>query len=55
MDRLKEAEKAEDLAGYATALTTRGTAPKEDREEVPRDTHLRPLNSMDMAKVVFEP
>ena len=54
MGRPKEAEKAEDLAGYATALTTRGTAPKEDREEVPKDTHLRVLNSTAMAKVVFE-
>ena len=55
MDRLREAEKAEDLAGYVTALTTRGTAPREDREEAPKDTHLRLLSSMAMAKVVFEP
>ena len=55
MDRLKEVGKARDLAGYATALTTRGTAPREDREEALKDTHLRLLNSTAMAKVVFEP
>jgi len=53
LDRLKAAQKAEDPAGYVTAPTTRGTAPREDREEVARDTHLRPLRAM--AKVVFEP
>ena len=55
MGRPKEAEKAEDLAGYATALTTRGTAPREDREEALKDTHLRLLNSTAMAKEEFEP
>ena len=33
MDRPKEVGKAGDLAGYAKALTTRETAPKEGKEE----------------------
>ena len=51
MDRPKEVGKAGDLAGYAMALTIRGTAPKEDKEEEQRDTRLRLLSLMDMAKV----
>ena len=54
MDRLKEAEKAEDLAGYVTALTTRGIAPKEDKEGERKATHLRPLSSTAMVKAAFE-
>ena len=54
MGRSKEVEEAKDLAGYAKALTIRGTAPREDREEAPKDTHLKVLNSMAMAREEFE-